>query len=87
MSRFTFTIPESQVAAIHRLAASHCEALKNWMASAVEAGDLPRAQSLAKELRQHQAIFAATNLSAKYAIAETKGVPVDRVVDMQEERS
>lgn len=84
MSAFTFTMSEEQARAIHKLVASHNSALKNWTATAVENGDLARAQELVKELRAHQALFAAFNMDAKHEIALHRGLPVERNIAVQD---
>lgn len=40
----------------------HCEALKNWIASAVEQMDTAKAVNLVRELRDHQRLFARLNV-------------------------
>lgn len=72
----TFTMNEAQARLVHQLADQQCRALKNWIASAVEDGDLHRAQLLCRDLRAHQALFAAFNMDAKHTIAEGTGKPV-----------
>jgi hypothetical protein len=44
--------------------ASHSQALKNWMASAVERGDFDKARELVIQLREHEALYAKLNVSA-----------------------
>lgn len=65
----TFTMPEAQAQRIHQLTKSQIGAVKNWMASAVERGDLARAQELVIELRCLEELFARFNIDAKYDIA------------------
>lgn len=36
---------------------SHCAALKNWLASAVEQGDIVKAKDLVEELREYEAMY------------------------------
>lgn len=80
---FTFTMSETQARNIHNMARSHTQALKNWMATAVEAGNLDRAQELCRELRQHEEIFAAFNMQAKHEIAEHTGKPVQTEITVR----
>ena len=87
MSVFTYTIPEQQVRNIHKVVESRCYALKNWIASKVEAGDLTGAQELVSELREFQALFAATNLSSRYEITEVTGRPIVREITVELARS
>lgn len=72
----TFTMSEGKARLVHQVVDSHMQALKNWMASAVEAGDLERAQKLIAELREYEALYAAFNMTAKLEIAEHTGKPV-----------
>lgn len=65
-----FIMTETKAEAIHALIASHNIALKNWIASAVERGELERAQELVAELRSHELLFAAFNMQAKRDIAK-----------------
>ncbi len=44
--------------------ASHMQALKNWIASAVEEEQFPKAKRLVVELREYQALFAKLNVDA-----------------------
>ncbi len=73
----TYTMSEAQAARVHALASSHLSALKNWMVTAVERGDLIGAQKLAEEVRAHQAIFAAFNIAANHEIAGYTGRPLE----------
>lgn len=57
----TYRLNRDQSAKVHQQISSHCEALKNWMASAVEAGEQDRAKELVRELRQYQDLFAMFN--------------------------
>lgn len=72
----TFTMAEATATLVHKLVDSHMHALKNWTASAVERGELERAQELVKELRQHEKLFAAFNMPAKREIAAHTGKPL-----------
>lgn len=87
MNNFQFTMSDAQANNVHKLVASHCSALKNWIASAVESGDTERAKRMVDELRQHEALFAAFNVSSKYEIAEYTGKPVERVHIVADRRS
>jgi hypothetical protein len=46
---------------LFKLVEDDCAAHKNWIASAVEAGDFERAQRLVKALRNVQNLFATLN--------------------------
>jgi hypothetical protein len=59
-----YELTEAQATLVHTVVSSHCQALKNWMASAVEEGDTDRARRLVKELRQYEELFAKTNVEA-----------------------
>lgn len=74
----TFVMTLEQANMIHQLAASQIAAIKNWMVTAVERGDLERAQKLAVELRQYQSIFAAFNMSACEEIAKLSGTAMEQ---------
>lgn len=76
MTNFTLSMPEPQARNLHRVVASHMQALKNWAASRVESGDLAGAQALVAELREFEELYAATNIDAKYIIATATGKPV-----------
>lgn len=69
----TFTMTEAQARLIHDMAREQCEALKNWIVSAVEQGELQRAQLLSRQLRDHQVIFAGFNMTAIKERAERNG--------------
>lgn len=84
MNAFNFVMSDTQANNVHKLVASHCQSLKNWIASAAESGDLPRAQKLVAELRVHEALFAAFNVTAKYDIAEYTNKPVERTITVAE---
>jgi hypothetical protein len=75
---FEFHISEDHARRIHELAKDSLASHKNWILSAVERGDLPYAQKLAKEARQLQELFAGFNISAKYEIAKATGKGVER---------
>lgn len=75
----TFTMTEERAAMIHTLAADHCQALKNWIVSAVEQGSdesIGRARDMVAELRDHEAIFAGFNIEAKRQVAKLKNEPI-----------
>lgn len=76
MAVHTFHMSAEQAGRVHQVVASHCEALKNWTATAVEGGKLEYAQELVTELRHYQRLFAAFNMSAKEFIAEATDKPV-----------
>lgn len=81
---FTFNMSEAQARNVHKVISSHCQALKNWTASAVEDGKLEYAQKLVKELREYQALFAAFNMDAKHEIAKARELPVERNIAVQD---
>lgn len=75
----TFTMTEERAELIHQLANSHCQALKNWIVSAIEQGSdesLGRARDMVAELRDHEAIFAGFNMEAKREVAKLKKEPI-----------
>lgn len=53
----TLTVSEHQNAILRQLIEERAGSYKNWIVSAVEAGDFEKAQSLTKELRDLQALF------------------------------
>jgi hypothetical protein len=46
--------------------ASHCQALKNWLATAVESEEFERATRLVIELREYQSLYSKLNGFNKY---------------------
>ena len=64
MHTFNLTISQHQLSNVHKVVDSHIKALKNWIASRVESGDLEGAQKLTAELREYEALFAASNVEA-----------------------
>ena len=77
MTRHNFNMTENQAMMIHNLVASHCKALKNWIATAVERNENDRAKDMVTELREHEALFAAFNMPAKHEIAKHTGKPLE----------
>lgn len=77
MHTFTLTISERQLNNVHKLVDSHMKALKNWIARYVESGKLEEAQKLVDELREYEALFAASNTKAKLDIAKFSNKPVE----------
>lgn len=61
----TFKMSFDQAVLIHQVVDSHTQTLKNWIASAVESGDIERANHLVAELREYQTLFAAFNLKSR----------------------
>lgn len=53
----TIEITKKQNTLVRALIVDHCGAYKNWIASAVESGDLPRASELVKTLREYEAMY------------------------------
>lgn len=84
MTTFTFTMSEEQARRVHALVASQCASTKNWMASSVETEDYERAHRHVEELRALEALFAATNIDAKYTIAQGRGKPLETEITVQE---
>jgi hypothetical protein len=76
MTEHTFAMTESFAADIHAMAKDRIAALHNWIASAVESGDMVKAQGLVSDLRATQSIFAAFNVGAWHAIANVTGKPL-----------
>ena len=70
---FKFTMSEKQARNVHSVVNSHCQALKNWIVTAVENDQHDRAKELTRELRQYQALYAAFNMTAKHEIAQHSG--------------
>ncbi len=77
---FNFQMSEKQARNLHTVVDSHCQSLKNWTASRVEAGDLEGAKKLVEELREYQALFAAFNMDAKHDIAKHTSKPLETSV-------
>jgi hypothetical protein len=86
MLKFTLTMSQEQLARIHNLVEAECVARKNWIASAVELEDYERAHSHVEELRCLQALFAATNVEAKYVIARATDKPIATRVDVADRK-
>lgn len=86
MTQFTFIMSEAQARRLHKLIDSQCGALKNYTASAVEEGDLITAQEHVVELRACQALYAATNIDAKYTIAKGSNTPLQTEVYVQDSK-
>lgn len=57
----TFTVTDEQQMQLFNLVKSHNQAIKNWLASAVERDDLVDAKNLVTQLRQHERLFAMLN--------------------------
>ena len=72
----SFRMTEAKAALVHKLVDEHCQALKNWIASAVEQGELVRAGNLVRELREYQELYAAFNMPAKHEIARHSDKPL-----------
>jgi hypothetical protein len=53
----TVTISREQNKMVRKQLEDHTFAIKNWIASAVEAGEFERAKELVKELRAYQEMF------------------------------
>lgn len=81
---FRFTMSEDQARNVHKVVDGQCQALKNWIVSAVESEDYERAHSLTEELRAFQALFAAFNVDAKVTIAQSTGKPITRIVQVED---
>lgn len=77
MHRFNYNMSQRQAELIFAQVASHIGALKNWTASAVERGELERAQTLVGELREYEKLYAAFNIEAKFFIARNTDKPVE----------
>jgi|KBSSwiStaDraftv2_1062776.scaffolds.fasta_scaffold3057117_1 hypothetical protein len=56
----------SEAAMLFGQVKSHCSALKNWIATAVENDDIGRARELIKELREYQSLYSKLNGAIKY---------------------
>ena len=77
---WNFRMTEDQAILIHDTMRDTIAAHKNWIASAVESGDLERAQRLVRELRKREALAASFNVRAKIDTADYIGKPVERDV-------
>jgi hypothetical protein len=77
MTMHSFHMTEDQAMMIHAQVGSHMSALKNWIASAVEQGDLERAQHLVTDLRAYEKLYSAFNMPAKHDIAKHSGKPLE----------
>lgn len=66
----TYQLTEREAALAFAQVASHTQALKNWMAAAVERGDFDKARELVIELREHEALYAKLNVSAHKLIGK-----------------
>lgn len=80
MHTFHLTISQHQLSNVHKVVDSHIKALKNWIASRVESGDLEGAQKLTVELREYEALFSASNVEAKLDIAKYSNKPVETTI-------
>jgi hypothetical protein len=72
----TFKLTFDQAVLVPQVVDSHMQALKNWTASAVENGNLERAQRLVKELREYERLYAAFNVKSKQETARHLGKPM-----------
>lgn len=81
---FTFTMSEAQARNVHAVVHSQCQALKNWIVTAVENDQPERAKEYARELRQYQALYAAFNMTAKHEIAKGRNLPVEQNIAVRD---
>lgn len=81
---FTFTMSEAQARNVHAVVHSQCQALKNWIVTAVENDQPERAKEYTRELRQYQALYAAFNMTAKHEISQHSGKPLQTNIQVQE---
>lgn len=77
MTDHTFTMTEAKAELVHAVVSDRCQSIKNWMAGAVESGDLEYAQRLVKQLRDYETLFAAFNMPAKHQIADGSKKPLE----------
>lgn len=76
---YTFTADET--AMLHELVSSHCKALHNWLASAVEAGNMDKAKLLLRELRAHEKLYGRTNVQSHVEVATYKDGQYDQKLE------
>jgi len=60
----TYQLTEVEAQMAFEQVSSHCQALKNWLVSAVERHDFEDAMVLATKLRQHEKLYAKLNVEA-----------------------
>ena len=76
MTNHTFTMSEEQAERVHKLVRDQIASLHNWTASAIEQGKMDRAKELVEEIRSHQALFAAFNMTSKREVSDFTGEPI-----------
>lgn len=72
MSR-KYELSEAEAELAFTQIASHCEALKNWIVTAVESDDFERAKRLVSDYRKHQDLFRKLNVTAHREIDKIRG--------------
>ena len=72
MTNRTYTLTAAEASLAFAQVSDHCSAIKNWMASAVEAGDFEYASKLVVQLRDHQKLYAKLNVEAHKIIDGSK---------------
>ena len=73
MPTTSYDLTDAQAQIVHDGIASTLAATKNWVLSAIERGDIVRAQELTREARALQTLFATFNVRAHQMIAAAKG--------------
>jgi uncharacterized protein YaeQ len=68
----SYTFTPAQARMFHQQVSSHCATLKNWIVTAVEGDKIEYAMELAKELREYQKLYAATNVDVHEMIDKAK---------------
>jgi len=66
----TYVLTEAEAQMAFTQVSAHCEALKNWIATAVEGGRTDYAKELVTELRQYQSLYAKLNTKVHDHIAQ-----------------
>jgi len=62
MTERKYKLTTEEARKVHRLVNSHCNALHNWIASAIERGDIGSARDMVEELREFEKLYAKTNV-------------------------
>ncbi len=59
-------LTENEIKMCFQQVDSHCKALKNWIATAVESDEVDQAKKLVKELREYQVLYSKLNGAIQY---------------------
>lgn len=71
-----FEMTFDQAVLVHKIIDERTQALKNWIASAIECDQPGRAKTLVAELREYEKLYAAFNLRAKQETSQYTGKPM-----------